>query len=86
MPVYLNSNRVKVLLILFKTSFVNNNYNTNKLSHTYCFISIGHGGFRAAQYCKDNLLNYAVKDPEYLSNPGVALRNAFFRLYYCYYC
>ena len=39
----------------------------------------GHGGFRAAQYCKDNLLAYALKDPEFLSSPASALRNAFYR-------
>ena len=39
----------------------------------------GHGGFRAAQYCKDNLLAYTLKDPEFLSSPASALRNAFYR-------
>lgn len=39
----------------------------------------GHGGFRAAQYCKDNLLNYVLKDPEFMTNPASALRNAFYR-------
>jgi len=39
----------------------------------------GHGGFRAAQYCKDHLLNYVLKDPDFTSNPATALKNAFFR-------
>jgi len=39
----------------------------------------GHGGSRAAQYCKDHLLDYALNDPCFLDHPGVALRKAFIR-------
>lgn len=39
----------------------------------------GHGGFRAAQYCKENLLHYVVQDPNFKEDPASALSAAFFR-------
>jgi protein phosphatase 1L len=40
----------------------------------------GHGGSRAAQYCKEHLLQHASKDPLSLKlDPKEALTNAFFR-------
>lgn len=40
---------------------------------------LGHGGPRAAQYCKENLLKYVLQDPEFLGNPSVAMKNSFIR-------
>lgn len=34
---------------------------------------------KAAQFCKDVLLKYAVKDPEFVDDPSKALKNAFFK-------
>ena len=48
---------------------------------TYYNIFIGHGGARAAQYCKDHLLNYVLNDPQYIQDPSAAMTNAFVR--YC---
>ena len=39
----------------------------------------GHGGSRAAQYCKDYILQCIVKDPEFAKNPAIALKRAFFK-------
>lgn len=40
----------------------------------------GHGGSRAAQYCKEHLLQHASKDPRLLKvDPKEVLTNAFFR-------
>ena len=50
-----------------------------------CFIIgahvlfVGHGGARAAQYCKDHLLNYVLNDPSYVQDPSAAMTNAFIR-------
>lgn len=40
----------------------------------------GHGGFNASEFCKDKLLNYALQDPDFKTNPNIALRNSFFRI------
>ena len=39
----------------------------------------GHGGSRAAQYCKECLLQHVVKDLSFKSDPKLALRNAFYK-------
>ena len=39
----------------------------------------GHGGARAAQYCKEKLLSTVLRDADFNANPNVALRRAFFR-------
>jgi hypothetical protein len=40
----------------------------------------GHGGDKAAQFCKENLLKYVKDDPSFADNPASALDRAFFRL------
>ena len=39
----------------------------------------GHGGYRAAQYCKDYLLKCIASDAEFDGNPAKALFRAFFK-------
>lgn len=39
----------------------------------------GHGGYRAAQFCKEYLLKYAVEDDEFIRNPSAALRRSFYK-------
>ena len=48
---------------------------------TTYYTFVGHGGARAAQYCKDHLLNYVLNDPLYIQDPSAAMTNAFVR--YC---
>lgn len=40
----------------------------------------GHGGYRAAQYCKEYLLKCIASDAEFEGNPAKALFRAFFKL------
>jgi serine/threonine protein phosphatase PrpC len=40
----------------------------------------GHGGFNASEFCRENLLYYTLQDPDFKTNPNIALRNAFFRI------
>eukprot|EP01036_Dinobryon_divergens_P022153 gene22153-30389_t len=40
----------------------------------------GHGGYKAAQYCKDFLLQCIVKDTEFAQNPANAVRRSFFKV------
>jgi hypothetical protein len=42
----------------------------------------GHGGHRAAQYCKDYLLKCIVADAEFEANPAKALFRSFFKYVY----
>ncbi len=37
----------------------------------------GHAGYRAAQYCKDNLLVSLLADVEFVKNPPLAMRKTF---------
>jgi hypothetical protein len=39
----------------------------------------GHGGFKAAQYCKENLLQTIIKDSEFEKNPAQAIFNSFYK-------
>lgn len=39
----------------------------------------GHGGSRAAQYCKECLLQHVVADPHFRQDPARALKNAFYK-------
>lgn len=39
----------------------------------------GHGGYRAAHFCKEFLLRYAVDDEEFVENTSVALRRSFYK-------
>ncbi len=39
----------------------------------------GHGGYKAAQYCKEVLLQTIIKDSEFETNPAQAIFNSFFK-------
>jgi serine/threonine protein phosphatase PrpC len=39
----------------------------------------GHGGYKAAQYCKENLLQTIIKDSEFERNPAQAVFNSFYK-------
>lgn len=39
----------------------------------------GHGGMKAAQFCKENLLKNILMDPNFIEEPSKALQRAFFR-------
>jgi protein phosphatase 1L len=39
----------------------------------------GHGGMKAAQFCKENLLRHVVNDSNFIGEPCKALERAFFR-------
>lgn len=39
----------------------------------------GHGGYKAAQYCKEVLLQTIVKDAEFDRNPAQAIFNSFYK-------
>lgn len=39
----------------------------------------GHGGYRAAHFCKEFLLRNAVDDEEFVQNPSEALRRSFYK-------
>lgn len=41
----------------------------------------GHGGYKAAQYCKEVLLQSIIKDAEFEKNPAQAIFNSFYK--YC---
>ncbi len=56
---------------------------TNGRSQNYCSlfgVFDGHGGYRAAQTCKDELLQRIATDPALPLAPETAIRNAFFRV------
>jgi hypothetical protein len=42
-------------------------------------LSFSSGGYKAAQYCKDFLLQCIVKDSEFAKNPANAVRRSFFK-------
>lgn len=52
---------------------------TNVSQQSVKNLITGHGGARAAQYCKDNLLNYVLQDSEFLVDPAEAMKNSFIR-------
>jgi serine/threonine protein phosphatase PrpC len=39
----------------------------------------GHGGFKAAQYCKNLMLKTIIQDDMFQSNPNEAMRKSFHR-------
>ncbi len=39
----------------------------------------GHGGYKAAQYCKEYLLQSIIKDSEFEKNPAQAIFNSFYK-------
>ena len=44
---------------------------------SYFAVYDGHGGSWCANFLRDNLHDFVISDPEFLSNPKKALRNGF---------
>lgn len=63
------------------SSLSNSSGGSSKPGRTLCMYGVfdGHGGSKAAQQCKENLLNYIASDPTWETNPEQAISSAFIK-------